>query len=67
MAKELSGPKWVKRFPTSRSPTDLSPEFRRQCQAFLNALAVANATVDIAATLRPPERAYLMFYQAVGC
>jgi hypothetical protein len=60
MAKELSGPVWVSRFPTSQSTTTLVDGFRQKCDAFLAALNAAGATVTINATLRPPERAYLM-------
>jgi hypothetical protein len=59
-AREPSGPKWVKRFPTSRSTATLVPDFRQKCEAFLAALKAAGATVTINATLRPPERAHLM-------
>jgi hypothetical protein len=58
--RELSGPKWVKRFPTSHSTSSLAEDFRPKCEAFLAALKAAGATVNIGATLRPPERAHLM-------
>jgi len=59
---ELSGPGWVTRFPTSKDPDDCSEPFRSNLKAFLQALAEAHATVSIAATLRPPQRAYLMHW-----
>ena len=59
---ELSGPQWVERFPTSKSPDSLADGFRQNCQAFLAALDDAGADVTINATLRPPERAYLMHW-----
>ena len=59
---ELSGPQWCVRFPTSTSVEDLEPSFRPKAKAFLAALSVAGASVIITATLRPPERAYLMHY-----
>jgi hypothetical protein len=62
MAKELSGPIWVKRFPTSKATSTLIDDFRKKCDAFLAALETAGATVKINATLRPPERAYLMHW-----
>lgn len=65
MAQEPSGVVWVGRFPTSRSTATLVDGFRQNCDAFLAALADADATVDINATLRPPERAYLMFWSFV--
>jgi len=65
MAKEPSGPVWVSRFPTSQSTTSLVDGFRQKCEAFLAALNTAGATVKINATLRPPERAYLMHWSFV--
>ena len=62
MAREPSGPAWVERFPTSKSTDTLVDGFRQKCEAFLAALKDAGATVAINATLRPPERAYLMFW-----
>jgi hypothetical protein len=65
MAREPSGAVWVGRFPTSKSTTTLVDGFRQKCDAFLAALDDAGATVDINATLRPPERAYLMHWSFV--
>jgi hypothetical protein len=62
MAKEPSGVVWVSRFPTSQLTTTLVDGFRQKCDAFLAALNTAGATVKINATLRPPERAYLMHW-----
>jgi hypothetical protein len=62
MAREPSGVVWVERFPTSRSTATLIDGFRQKCDAFLAALANAGATVNISATLRPPQRAYLMHW-----
>lgn len=61
-AGELSGPAWVARFPTSRSLFDLKPPFLDNATKFHNALLAAGAAVRISATLRPPERAYLMHH-----
>jgi hypothetical protein len=65
IARELSGIAWVGRFPTSKSTQTLVDGFRQKCEAFLAALADAGAVVDISATLRPPERAYLMHWSFV--
>jgi hypothetical protein len=65
MAREPSGIVWVSRFPTSQSTATLIDGFRQKCDAFLAALADAGATVTINATLRPPERAYLMHWSFV--
>jgi len=62
MAKEPSGVVWVERFPTSRLTDALAEGFRQNCEAFLSALDDAGADVTINATLRPPERAYLMHW-----
>lgn len=61
-AREPSGPAWVSRFPGSASPDDCIEPFRSGLRAFLAALAEARATVRIAATYRPPQRAYLMHW-----
>jgi D-alanyl-D-alanine dipeptidase len=53
---------WVSKFPTSRKIDDLAPPFRTKVKKFLTALQAAGATVSIADTLRPPERAYLMHF-----
>lgn len=59
---EPSGPQWVKRFPGSVSLDDLIPDFASRLRAFLAALREARANVHIAATYRPPERAWLMHW-----
>lgn len=58
----LSGADWVNQFPTSRDVEDLASPFRENVRSFLAALQTAGATVTIAATYRPAERAYLMHY-----
>jgi len=63
-AKELSGPAWVECFPASRDVDDLAEPFRSNVKSFLSALAAAGASVSIANTYRPKERAYLMHYSA---
>jgi hypothetical protein len=60
--RELSGPKWVDRFPTSRSLDDLEADFQKKAKAFVDALQAAGATVEINATFRPKERAFLMHW-----
>jgi hypothetical protein len=65
MAREPSGIVWVERFPTGKSTDTLADGFRQKCEAFLAALGNAGATVSISATLRPPERAYLMHWSFV--
>ena len=60
--REPSGVQWVSRFPTSKSTATLAADFRPRCEAFLKALRDAGASVTINATLRPPERAYLMHF-----
>ena len=59
---ELSGPQWVTRFPTSKSTSSLSEPFRSNLNRFVAALTAAHANIGIEATLRPPERAYLMHF-----
>ena len=61
-AREPSGRQWVARFPTSASVADCAPPFRDNLRAFITALGAAGASVNIAATLRPPQRAYLMHW-----
>ncbi|MDQ7251608.1 hypothetical protein [Dongia sedimenti] len=58
----LSGPEWVDRYPTSSDPNDCVGEFRDNLIQFIKALHAAKATVKISATLRPPQRAYLMHH-----
>jgi len=61
-AREPSGRAWVARFPTSASVADCAPPFRDNLRAFIAAMDAAGASVNIAATLRPPQRAYLMHW-----
>jgi hypothetical protein len=60
--KELSGAQWVNRFPTSQSIEELSGTFKDNMQSFYDALITAGANVQIAATHRPSERAFLMHW-----
>jgi len=57
-----AGKEWIAKFPTSKSVNDLSGSFKGNVTKFLRALQAAGAKVAISATLRPPERAYLMHY-----
>jgi hypothetical protein len=62
MARQLSGPDWVKKFPDAKSTAALADDFRPGCEAFIAAMRAAGATVTVSSTRRPVERAYLMFY-----
>lgn len=59
---EPSGVQWCSRYPTSRSVDDLIQPFRGNVERFLAALSTAGASVSIAATYRPRERAHLMHW-----
>lgn len=59
---EVSGAHWCARYPTSTAVTDLTDPFRANVSAFTAALRSASATVSIAATYRPKQRAYLMHW-----
>jgi len=59
---ELSGPAWVARFPTRTDVGALEAGFQANVRRFLEALGEAEATIEITATLRPVERAYLMHF-----
>lgn len=58
----ISGPQWIRSFPGSSSLIDLKFPFYSAADAFISALKTAGATVNISATLRPPERAWLMHW-----
>ncbi|MFB2937620.1 peptidoglycan-binding protein [Aerosakkonemataceae cyanobacterium BLCC-F154] len=64
LRQQLSGAHWVRFFPGSISIADLASPFRQRVQAFEQALRAAGAKMVIAATYRPPQRAYLMHYAA---
>ncbi|MFB2861878.1 hypothetical protein ACE1BV_00395 [Aeromonas hydrophila] len=59
---ELSGEKWVSRYPTSKSIDDLELGFSNNVRKFISAIESAGGQVRISATYRPVERAYLMHY-----
>ena len=56
----LSGPNWVANFPGSNQVTALANPFRDSTARFVDAMRNAGCNVIISATLRPPERAFLM-------
>lgn len=56
----LSGGQWVNRYRPSTRIDDITEPFRSNARRFVAALQAAGATVYIADTLRPPQRAYLM-------
>ncbi|RKI71970.1 peptidoglycan-binding domain-containing protein [Corallococcus sp. AB049A] len=60
--KESSGAQWVGRFPTSTDVSELTPAFSGAVSGFIGALGEAGAAVNVNATYRPVERAYLMHY-----
>jgi hypothetical protein len=62
VAKELSGPQWVARFPDAKTTSALADGFRPGCEAFIAAMRKAGAEVKINSTRRPSERAYLMHF-----
>jgi len=57
---ELSGAQWVARFPGSSSVSDLTSPFRENATKFIAAIRAGGGTVNVTATLRPTERAFLM-------
>jgi hypothetical protein len=59
---QLSGPQWVNKYRGSIDPNDCVGDFRNNLKQFLKALQDAGVKVQISATLRPPERAYLMHH-----
>ena len=61
-SRQLSGASWTNQFPTSTDTDDLVSPFRENAASFISALRAAGASVTISATLRPPERAFLMHW-----
>lgn len=57
-----SGKDWVTKYPTSDKIQDLLPPFQKNAERFINSLKAAGAEIEISATYRPKERAYLMHY-----
>jgi hypothetical protein len=64
--KKLSGAAWWRanqgRFPNSNKVSDLAGGFQSNVKAFIAALQVAGASVDVESTLRDANRAWLMHY-----
>jgi hypothetical protein len=56
-SKELSGAKWVARFPDGGATSALANDFRPGCEAFIAAMKAGDANVSISSTRRPVERA----------
>lgn len=61
-ARESSGAQWCTRFPGSADIAALTPDFAKRVGDFIQSMRMGGATVTIAATFRPPERAYLMHF-----
>ncbi|KXB29911.1 peptidoglycan-binding domain-containing protein [Dechloromonas denitrificans] len=60
--REFSGADWCARFPGSNSTDDLEGDFKTGVNSFICAMKQGGADVSVAATYRPPERAYLMHW-----
>lgn len=58
----LSGAGWVSKFQGRSDTASMSATFKANTDAFLAALQAAGAHVTVAATFRPPERAYMMHW-----
>ena len=59
---EPAGLIWCSRFPSSRSLDDLIQPFQDNVRRFNTAIESEGGIVEISATYRPPERAFLMHY-----
>lgn len=62
---EPSGAPWCARYPTSTSLVDLAEPFRTGVSNFIGALRTSGASVQVSATYRPVERAYLMHWSCM--
>lgn len=58
----LSGPEWVTRFPDTHSTADLVLPFRTGVIGFIASMQEGGAKIITSSTLRPPERAWLMYH-----
>lgn len=56
----IAGPAWCDRYPGSRSVADLVDPFRSGVISFIAELGALGCEVEISATWRPYERAWLM-------
>src|SRR5882762_886552 len=61
-AKMLSAKVWVSLFPGLKTLEALTSPFKELATAFINAMQDAAVNVKISATLRPPQRAFLMHF-----
>lgn len=61
-AKLLSGKIWTKFFPKVNTLEALVSPFKESATAFIQAMQAASVNVKITATLRPPQRTYLMHF-----
>ena len=61
-AKLLSGKIWVSMFPGLKTLDVLTSPFKENISAFIRAMQDSSVGVNITATLRPPQRAYLMHF-----
>jgi LysM repeat protein len=57
----LSGANWCSKFPGSQKISDLNQNFRVCVNSFFAALETVGVKPKVNATLRPPERSYLMY------
>lgn len=61
--RRLSGSAWCREFPGSTGfDSNMTEPFSGNAQAFIAALNTAGATVSVASTYRPPNRAFLMHW-----
>ena len=60
--KSPAGAQWCDLFPTSKTIDDLAEPFRGNVNRFIAELRSHAVLVSVAATYRPPQRAYLMHY-----
>jgi D-alanyl-D-alanine carboxypeptidase len=60
--KRLSGKHWVDQYDTSRTLDDLKDPFKGDLSKFIDMLKKNGAHVEISATYRPPQRAWLMHW-----
>lgn len=60
--QELSGVELLEEFEASDELSDLDSDFRRNVEAFIEALEQGGAKVEVLATVWPPELAYLLHW-----
>ena len=59
---KLSGAHWTKQFPGSNKVDALIEPFKKNVTSFMGMLRSNKADISVAATYRPPERAWLMHW-----